>query len=225
MIVFPCLTCGKKLRAGGEHAGRRAKCSGCGQIMIVPEHSPTPPREVIWPTGALTDPPRALPASSHNGGYHAGPGGAEFTGPGGEDANDDRARPEVPVPPNVSPWWAAQPPGGTPNPLPNPPAPPQPSGYPYPYPHPLPVAYYPPAPTPRPTDEDDEPRRRRRRRRRSFECPYCGSDDLPSNRSQISAAGWAVFVVGFLVCLPLCLIGLFITEQYRVCRDCGARLG
>ena len=134
MIVFPCLTCGKKLRAGDEHAGRRAKCGGCGQITIVPEQGPPPPREVIWPTGALAEPPRALPASSPEGGPHAGPAmgppGAVPTGPVMGDTNDDRGQPEVPVPPHVPPWWVGQPPGAASYPPPNAPTPPQPSGHP-----------------------------------------------------------------------------------------------
>ena len=36
-----------------------------------------------------------------------------------------------------------------------------------------------------------------------------------------------VFVVLLLtvVCIPLCLIALFITEDYRVCAECGIKLG
>jgi hypothetical protein len=34
-IEFAC-QCGKKLRAGEEHAGRRARCNHCGQVSVIP---------------------------------------------------------------------------------------------------------------------------------------------------------------------------------------------
>jgi hypothetical protein len=37
-IEFAC-ACGKKLKAADEHAGKRAKCSGCGQVMNIPSVS------------------------------------------------------------------------------------------------------------------------------------------------------------------------------------------
>jgi hypothetical protein len=43
-------------------------------------------------------------------------------------------------------------------------------------------------------------------------------------RTQISAAGWTVFIVMILFCWPLFFIGLLMTEEYRVCSDCGMRL-
>ncbi len=82
-----------------------------------------------------------------------------------------------------------------------------------------------------PTQHDDEPAPRRSRpsRRRGpgvgFHCPFCRSNDPPQVRSKISTAGWVVFVVLLLFCFPLCIIGLFITENYRVCSSCGINLG
>lgn len=69
-----------------------------------------------------------------------------------------------------------------------------------------------------------EPSRVRPRRHR-FECPECGSTGPPIIRSQISQAGWIVFVVLLLFFFPLCFLGLLMKEEYRVCTDCGARLG
>jgi hypothetical protein len=66
---------------------------------------------------------------------------------------------------------------------------------------------------------------RGRQRRRGFRCPNCRSDEPPLIRKDISAAGWAVFVVMLLFCFPLFFIGLLMQEEYRVCRDCGVRLG
>ena len=84
--------------------------------------------------------------------------------------------------------------------------------------------------------EEDRPRRRRRRsrrdydddygdERRGFRCPYCGSRAAPYFQSKISAAGWVTFALMLLFCLPLFWIGLLITEQHRVCADCGIKLG
>ena len=58
-----------------------------------------------------------------------------------------------------------------------------------------------------------------------FRCPYCQSPQLPVMRQKISAAGWIVFIILLVTCLPLCIIGLFIKEDYRVCSSCGLTLG
>ncbi|MFL5342194.1 MAG: LITAF-like zinc ribbon domain-containing protein [Gemmataceae bacterium] len=76
-------------------------------------------------------------------------------------------------------------------------------------------------------DYDDRPVRRRNRRsslRYASTCKECGSDAPPIHRSQISVAGWIVFVVMLLLCWPLCFIGLFIKDEYSVCGECGARI-
>jgi hypothetical protein len=67
-------------------------------------------------------------------------------------------------------------------------------------------------------DYDDRPSRG------GYRCPYCRSDEPPEYRSEISPAGWVVFVLMIAFCLPLCFIGLLMTEQYRVCSDCGRRM-
>src|SRR5262249_16614044 len=80
--------------------------------------------------------------------------------------------------------------------------------------------------------DDDRPSRRRRDdydddedrislRRGGFRCPYCRSTERPYVSSQISPAGWVVFVIMILFCLPLCFIGLLMTEETRTCADCG----
>lgn len=80
-------------------------------------------------------------------------------------------------------------------------------------------------------DEDDRPRRSRRRRyeddeqRSGFRCPFCKSDYPPRVRSKISTAGWVLFVILLLGCFPICWVGLLITENYRVCDECGINLG
>ena len=71
-------------------------------------------------------------------------------------------------------------------------------------------------------ENDDDDRSGRRGR---FRCPFCGSRDLPVTKSQISGAGWVVFVVMLLFCFPLFWIGLLIKEDYRVCHECGSKLG
>jgi hypothetical protein len=39
LLRFPCLACGKRLKASREHAGRTARCS-CGQAVVVPDPEP-----------------------------------------------------------------------------------------------------------------------------------------------------------------------------------------
>jgi hypothetical protein len=65
-----------------------------------------------------------------------------------------------------------------------------------------------------------------------FRCPFCGTHAPPSVRSKMSVAGlacfWVFFVLGLVtlcVLLPLCLIGLFMREEYRICSRCGVKLG
>ena len=91
----------------------------------------------------------------------------------------------------------------------------------------------PPAPKATVTRSDDEedgaeaPAKLRKRNRGSFQCVYCGSTHLPTVRSRISTTGWVVFCLLLITvaCFPLCIIGLFIKEEYRVCSDCGMTLG
>src|SRR5687768_8025488 len=35
-ISFACPGCGKKLKVGDEHAGKKSKCPGCGQVVAIP---------------------------------------------------------------------------------------------------------------------------------------------------------------------------------------------
>ncbi|MCI0457633.1 MAG: LITAF-like zinc ribbon domain-containing protein [Gemmataceae bacterium] len=99
-----------------------------------------------------------------------------------------------------------------------------------PQPPPAPAPALPPAPLVVPTYEPDpepelSPRFRSFRRTHTFSCPYCGTDELPWQRSEISGAGWAVFVILLLFCFPLFWIGFFIKDTYRICARCGIRLG
>jgi hypothetical protein len=70
-------------------------------------------------------------------------------------------------------------------------------------------------------DED----RRPRRRREGFECPFCGSTERPIVKRQVSGAGWVVFFLLLFFTIIFCFVGLFMQEDVRVCRDCGAKLG
>jgi hypothetical protein len=60
-----------------------------------------------------------------------------------------------------------------------------------------------------------------RPRRRGIPCPYCGSDAVPHPRRRISQTGWIVFALLLVFTVCLCFIGLFITEEYRACPECG----
>jgi predicted Zn finger-like uncharacterized protein len=96
---------------------------------------------------------------------------------------------------------------------------------------PMPVVRYrQPRPEVAERDDDDRPRRRRRVRRVyvdvGFRCVYCNTSDWPLERSKVSTAGWIFFWVFLLfLCFPLCWIGLFFKEDYRVCSRCGMRIG
>ena len=59
----------------------------------------------------------------------------------------------------------------------------------------------------------------------NFSCPFCHTNLPPRSAEKISAAGWITFAVLLTVCLPLCWIGLLITEPERHCSGCGMRLG
>ena len=59
----------------------------------------------------------------------------------------------------------------------------------------------------------------------NFRCPFCQSNELPDVKRRISTAGWVTFVLLLIFCFPLCIIGLFIKEDYRVCSCCGIKLG
>jgi LITAF-like zinc ribbon domain len=59
-----------------------------------------------------------------------------------------------------------------------------------------------------------------------FHCPFCNTTTAPRIESKTSAAGWVFFWVLLLfLCLPLCWIGLFIKDEYKVCSACGVKLG
>src|SRR4051812_23853010 len=60
-IRFPCGHCGKTLRIGAALAGRRGKCPGCGNLIIVPESAAAPS---AWRFEAQTPPPPRTPEST-----------------------------------------------------------------------------------------------------------------------------------------------------------------
>lgn len=66
-------------------------------------------------------------------------------------------------------------------------------------------------------EEDDEQQGR-------FICPFCRSNARPIVKSKVSTGGWVLFVVLLLFCFPLCLIGLLVKEDYRICSSCGIKL-
>lgn len=53
-----------------------------------------------------------------------------------------------------------------------------------------------------------------------FRCPHCQSTAPPVVAKRIGAAGWIVFFALLIFCFPLCFIGLFIKEEYRMCSWC-----
>jgi hypothetical protein len=53
-----------------------------------------------------------------------------------------------------------------------------------------------------------------------FRCPHCQSTAPPVIARRIGTAGWVVFFTLLIACFPLCFIGLFIKEEYRMCSWC-----
>jgi hypothetical protein len=53
-----------------------------------------------------------------------------------------------------------------------------------------------------------------------FRCPHCQSTAPPVIAKRIGTAGWVVFFTLLIACFPLCFIGLFIKEEYRMCSWC-----
>lgn len=58
----------------------------------------------------------------------------------------------------------------------------------------------------------------------NFRCPYCQATAPPVVAKRISTSGWVVFFALLVFCLPLCFVGLFIKEEYRMCSWCRASL-
>ena len=54
----------------------------------------------------------------------------------------------------------------------------------------------------------------------NFRCPHCASTAPPIISKRIGVAGWVVFFALLIFCFPLCFIGLFIKEEYRMCSWC-----
>lgn len=60
-----------------------------------------------------------------------------------------------------------------------------------------------------------------------FRCPFCACSYPPAVKSQITLAGWYLFVVllGSCIFIPLCWIPLLLLRKdYRHCTSCGIRL-
>jgi DNA-directed RNA polymerase subunit RPC12/RpoP len=55
-------------------------------------------------------------------------------------------------------------------------------------------------------------------------CPFCGFIGLPDVKSTTSTVGWVLFAFLLLSCFPLCFLGLFVTNDSLVCRECGSEL-
>ncbi len=57
-----------------------------------------------------------------------------------------------------------------------------------------------------------------------FECPFCCTDRLPTQRTRISMNGWVTAICMLFIFFPLFWIGLLITEPWFECSDCGSKL-
>jgi hypothetical protein len=59
----------------------------------------------------------------------------------------------------------------------------------------------------------------------ALHCPYCHTYAPVRIERKISTAGWVIFGVLLFFTLIFCWIGLLIKEDYRVCSNCGSKLG
>jgi hypothetical protein len=57
-----------------------------------------------------------------------------------------------------------------------------------------------------------------------YRCPYCHSNAMPFRVEKITEAGWVMFAVMLVFCLPLFWIGLLMKESQQFCSACRARL-
>ena len=57
-----------------------------------------------------------------------------------------------------------------------------------------------------------------------FRCPYCGTNQPPVWRSEVSQLGWVVFAILLVTTCVFCFVGLFMRNRYRVCSQCRVRL-
>jgi hypothetical protein len=63
-IQFAC-QCGKSLRAADEHAGKRAKCNACGQVVTIPgSKKPAPEKVLTAVPSAATMTKKTAPSAS-----------------------------------------------------------------------------------------------------------------------------------------------------------------
>ena len=66
-IRFSCPSCGKTLKVGDQHAGKKSKCPGCGKPIVIPQSSPDEPTTVVRQPAATppaAPPPAPAPAKS-----------------------------------------------------------------------------------------------------------------------------------------------------------------
>lgn len=59
----------------------------------------------------------------------------------------------------------------------------------------------------------------------TFRCPHCGSGEPAIRQWKVSTAGWVLFALLLLFCLPLCFLGLLLKYESLQCGTCGVPLG
>lgn len=57
-------------------------------------------------------------------------------------------------------------------------------------------------------------------------CPFCRWQGAPVEKSKVSSGGWITFwILGLLTCMIFCWVGLLIRENFRLCGNCGSKVG
>ncbi|NLA05016.1 MAG: LITAF-like zinc ribbon domain-containing protein [Firmicutes bacterium] len=62
----------------------------------------------------------------------------------------------------------------------------------------------------------------------TFQCVHCGTVNPPHVKKRMSGAGWALFIVLLLFCIPLCWLPFVLDgcqENEYLCSGCGIKLG
>lgn len=75
-------------------------------------------------------------------------------------------------------------------------------------------------------DEYNDRPRRRNDDRVGYRCPFCRCREYPVIYTKVSTAGLLFFWLTCLfLCWPICWIGLLMRDTYRMCPECGMKLG
>jgi phage FluMu protein Com len=100
MITFRCPKCNREARAADEHAGKKAKCPGCGNVFQIPvggESAPPAPKPAARPPAKPAASAPSAPAKAERPARPAPPPPAPKGRPG-KDVDEDEEVVDAPEP-------------------------------------------------------------------------------------------------------------------------------